>query len=182
MIKSLKTIQTIHKVGQVISIIALVFSIIGVVGCAIGAVSLALLPSDIMVDGIPLREKIEQDAEMGIDSICMNLVLVMLISASDAALAYFARRYFDKELKTGTPFTFEGARELQNLGILMIVVPIATIVVCAVVTVIAELLIGDIGKMEFGNAGSVALGMMFLIISVFCRYGAEVEEEHRTSD
>ena len=95
-------------------------------------------------------------------------------------LAKFAENYFKNELKAGTPFTFAGAREMLRLGILTLAVPTGCAVAGSIVEGIAAgfMNIEKVSAMDmyFDGAWSIALGVMFIAVSLLCRYGAEVTE------
>lgn len=83
------------------------------------------------------------------------------------------------ELKAETPFTLVGAKGLL-LGILTLAIPTG----CAVAGSIVEGIIAGFMQVEkaeamdiyFDNAASIALGIMFILGSLLCRYGAELKE------
>lgn len=117
---------------------------------------------------------------MGFDikSISAALAGWLIVCAGEAVLAKFAEVYFKNELKAGTPFTLSGARELLRLGILTLAVPTGCVVAGRIVEGIAAGFMkteraSSIG-MYFDNAASIALGVMFIVISLLCRYGAEL--------
>ena len=92
-------------------------------------------------------------------------------------LAKFAERYFRNELTAGTPFTLAGAGELRRLGMLSLVLPAGCAAAACLVEGIvagfsggAQEIAGDLW--QDGNAG-IALGVMFLALSLLCRHGAE---------
>ena len=88
--------------------------------------------------------------------------------------------YFRNAEDSGTPFTHIGARELRRLGILMIVIPTG----CAVLAEIVQgIMIGFMNVMadkwsdlNFDNEASIIVGIMFIVGSFICGYGAEVLE------
>ena len=94
-------------------------------------------------------------------------------------LSKFAEVYFKNELKAETPFTLVGAKGLL-LGILTLAIPTG----CAVAGSIVEGIIAGFMQVEkaeamdiyFDNAASIALGIMFILGSLLCRYGAELKE------
>ena len=104
----------------------------------------------------------------------------MLVCAGEAALAKFAESYFRNEQKAETPFTSAGAKELLRLGILTIAVPTG----CAMAGSIAEGILAGFMQVEntvamdryMDNEASIVLGIMFLLGSLLCRYGAEMRE------
>lgn len=113
-------------------------------------------------------------------SIAAALAAWAIVCAGEAVLAKFAERYFENELKAGTPFTFAGAKEMLRLGILIIAVPTG----CAVAGSIVEGLVAGFMEVEkaavmdmrFGNEMSITLGVMFILAALLCRYGAELRQ------
>lgn len=102
----------------------------------------------------------------------------MILCAGEAVLAKFAEVYFKNELRAETPFTLAGAKELLRLGILTLAIPTG----CAVAGSIIEGILAGFMKAEkaaamdlhFDNEASIVLGMMFILGSLLCRYGAEL--------
>ena len=101
----------------------------------------------------------------------------LILCAGEAVLAKFAERYFRNELTAGTPFTLAGAGELRRLGILSLVLPAGCAAAACLVEGAAagfsggaQEIAGDLW--QDGNAG-IALGVMFLALSLLCRHGAE---------
>lgn len=179
--KSLSTIQTLSKIGKVLSKIAFIFSVIGFCGCIVGLLSMNLgNGSLIKFGGVTLHGLISSDYGYNINSITAALSGWMVICAGEAVLAKFAEVYFKNELTAGTPFTLAGAKEMLRLGILTLAIPTG----CAVVGSIVEGIIVGFMKVEkaaamdlyFDNESSIALGVMFIVISLLCRYGSELQE------
>ena len=90
-------------------------------------------------------------------------------------LAWFFNRYFKRELVAGTPFTFDGAKELKHLGILMIVLPLAAQILNAVVIEIWNEVTAASLKLSVDTGSEVAQGILFLVMAVIFQYGAELE-------
>ena len=98
----------------------------------------------------------------------------------EAALAKFAACYFKKELKAGTPFTLSGAKELLRLGILTVAIPLG----CALAANITGGILAGYMPVDRellssflpDNEGSITLGIMFMLMSLLCRHGAEQKE------
>lgn len=179
--KSLSTIQRLSKIGKVLSKIAFIFSVIGFCGCIAGLLSLSFgNGSLIKIGGVTLHGLISSDYGYNIKSITAALSGWMVICAGEAVLAKSAEVYFKNELTAGTPFTLAGAKEMLRLGILTLAIPTG----CAVVGSIVEGIIAGFMKVEqaaamdlyFDNESSIALGVMFIVISLLCRYGAELIE------
>ena len=179
--KSLDTIQKLSKIGRVLSKIAFIFSVIGFCGCIAGLLSLSFgNGSLIKIGGVTLHGLVSEEYGYNIKSITATLSGWMIVCAGEAVLAKFAEVYFKNELKAETPFTLAGAKELLRLGILTLTIPTG----CAVAGSIAEGIIAGFMKVEkaaamdmyFDNEASIVLGIMFILGSLLCRYGAELRE------
>lgn len=101
----------------------------------------------------------------------------MILCAGEAVLAKFAEHYFKRELADGTPFDPDGAKELMRLGILAICIPIGTQMIAEIVCAVMEQILQETAPFQLDHSGSVALGVMFLVMSLVCRYGAELRDE-----
>lgn len=179
--KSLQTIQKLSKLGRVLSKIAFVFAFIAFCSCIAGIIGMQFGSEGIIkFGGITLHVLIPKEYGYSAESITAVLFGWLFVFAGEAVIAKFAEYYFKNELNSGTPFTLEGAKELLRLGILKITVPIG----CAAVGSIArEIVIGfadaprDIASdMLSGNASAVWLGIMLILGSLLCRYGAELKQ------
>ena len=179
--KSLDTIQKMSKIGKFLSKIAFIFSVIGFCGCIVGLLSLSFgNDSLIKIGGVTLHGLVSEEYGYNIKSISATLSGWMIVCAGEAVLAKFAEVYFKNELKAETPFTLAGAKELLRLGILTLTIPTG----CAVVGSIVEGIIAGFMKVEkaaamdmyFDNESSIVLGIMFILGSLLCRYGAELRE------
>lgn len=100
----------------------------------------------------------------------------MIVCIGQAVTAKFAECYFRHELTAGTPFTLSGAKELLRLGVLTICLPLGTMILGQIISgVVAEFIgCGEAFKLDGGD--SVALGVMFIVMSLLCQYGAELRE------
>ena len=183
--KSLNTIQKLSRIGKILSKIAFIFSVIGFCGCIVGLLSLSLgNGSLIKLGGVTLHGLISEEYGSSIKSTSAVLSGWMIVCAGEAVLAKFAEVYFKNELKAETPFTFAGAKELLRLGILTLVIPTG----CAVAGSITEGIIAGFMNVEqtaamdmyFDNGPSIVLGIMFILDSLLCRYGAELNERSET--
>ena len=159
--KSLEHIQKLSKMGLILSRIKFIFCFIGIVGCLIGLISIPFgSGSSIKIGNIVLHGLMDTQAGFNLKSIGTTLVAWLVICIDGAITAWFAQSYFSKELMDGTPFTRRGAFELKRLGILVIVVSLGT-------------------SMLAKNENSVILGILFIVVSLLCNYGAEQFEKEK---
>lgn len=176
--ESLKTIQTLSKLGKVFSKILFICCIIGVVSCVVGMMSLPFGDTKgLKIGGMTIHGFIEQRAGMYVNSLYPLMSGALIACIGRAVTAKFAEVYFANELAAGTPFTASGAKELLRLGIITISVPLGTLILAQIISgVIAEFLqCGEAFNLDGGD--SVALGVMFIVMSLLCYYGAEVTGE-----
>lgn len=84
-----------------------------------------------------------------------------------------SEKYFAHELTAGTPFTQNGAKELLRLGILTICIPLGCLILAQIVSGILAGFLNCDDLLKIENGGSVSLGIMFIVMSLLCKYGAE---------
>ncbi len=177
--KSLKTIQTLAKIGRIFSKIVYICSIVGGCICLVGLICLPIGGGVILkIGGVSIWGITDAELGNGMKAACGVMAGSVLICAGEAVLAGFAAKYFKNELSAGTPFTLDGADELKKLGILTIIIPICSNMLANIVCAILSA-----GKdTGFDNGGSVALGVMFIVAALLCRYGAELSEKSNSAD
>ena len=173
---TLKTIQTLAKIGKVFSKIIFVCCIVGFCGCIVGIVSLAIGAEAFKLGGVTVHSMIENEAGMNMPTLYASMAVGLIFCAAEAVLCKFAEIYFKNELADGNPFTLRGAKELLRLGILTIAIPLGTGIVCSIGVAIADTIYPGIDKLSIGEFSSVGLGVMLIVLSLFCRYGAELNE------
>ena len=174
--KTLKTIQALAKLGKILSKIIFVCCIVGFCGCIVGIVSLAIGAETFKQGGVTVHSMIENKAGMNLPTLYASMAVGLLFCASEAVLCKFAEIYFKNELADGNPFTLRGAKELMRLGILTVAIPLGTVIICSIGVSIADNVYPAIDKLSIGEFSSVGLGIMMIVLSLFCRYGAELNE------
>lgn len=172
--KELKVIQTLAKIGKVLSKIIYICSIVSLCLCIVGIISVATDFGVIKLGGITLKSIISDNFgwDIGIGTVYAYLAAGIVSCIGEMILAKFAIHYFDRELADGTPFTFEGAKELLRLGILTICIPLGTHIAAKIVYAIVSAFTDNINSFDVSNETSVSLGVMFIVISLICKYGA----------
>ena len=173
---TLKTIQTLAKIGKVFSKIIFVCCIVGFCGCIVGLVSLAFGAETFKLGGVTIHSMIENEAGMSLPTLYASMAVGLLFCGAEAVLCKFAEAYFKHELADGDPFTLRGAKELLRRGILTVAIPLGTVIVCSIGVAIADNMVPGIDKLSIGEFSSVGLGVMMIVLSLFCRYGAERNE------
>ena len=174
--RTLNTIQTLAKIGKIISKIIYVCCIVGFCGCIVGIVSLAIGAETFKLGGVTIHSMIEKEAGMNMPTLYASMAVGLIFCGAEAVLCKFSEIYFKHELADGEPFTLRGAKELMRLGILTIAIPLGTVIVCSIGVSIADNVYPGIDKLSIGEFSSVGLGVMMIVLSLFCRYGAELNE------
>lgn len=172
--KTLNALQILAKIGRILSMIVFIFSIVGAALCLLGIVCLAVIPEGFQIGEVTIRGLIEQKAEWTLSTCYLAMTKGIILCAGEAVLAKFAERYFKNELAAGTPFTFEGAKELMRLGILTICIPIGTAILAAIAHAVFKAVTKDAADPNLDNSTSIVLGVMMIVGSLLCRHGAEV--------
>lgn len=177
MSKTLNTIQTLSKIARVLSKIIFILCIVGACGCIVGATGVAFGIGEITKLGsVSIYGIVDDLPDIPIGAIYAALAFGFVAAAGEAVIAKFAEVYFKHELEAGTPFTFAGAKELLRLGILTIVIPCAVSVIGAIVYAVTSAVTGGGSEIDFNVSISLGLGIMFIIMSVVFKYGAELAE------
>ena len=175
--KSLKALQIFAKIGRILSTIVFVCCLVGGILCALGIIGLAIMPDGIKTGGLTVHGLVEQKAGVSMSTMYASMTCGILMCAGEAVLSKFAERYFKNELAAGTPFTFDGAKELMRLGILAICIPVGVAILAAIVFGIFKAVGKDVVPPDFGGYSSVGLGILLIVGSLLCKHGAEVSEK-----
>lgn len=177
MSKSLKTIQTLSKIGKILSKIVFICCIIGFCGCIAGIASLAVGAGSVLrIGGVNIHGLIENASGLSVGTLYASMVFGMIMTAAEAVVAKFAEVYFKHELAAGTPFTFAGAKEMLRLGILTIAVPVGAMLIGGIVYGVMMCFVEGVQELDANDSISLGLGIMFIVLSVICKYGAELRE------
>ena len=171
---TLKTIQTLSKIGRILSKIVYICCVVGFCVCIVGIISLGLGGEVFKLGGVAIHSIIESHSHMSMPALYTAMAVGIVLCAAEAVLSKFAEIYFKNELADGTPFTMRGAKELMRLGILTISIPLGMVIVCSIGVAIADNFFPEIEKLSYDGYASVGLGVMMILSSLFCRYGAEV--------
>ena len=170
---TLKAIQVLSKIGKILSKIVYICCIVGFCSCIVGYISVIVGAESLKLGGVTLNSILKVEAGVTVGTVYAALAVGMILCAGEAVLSGFAAHYFKRELNDGTPFSLDGAKELLRLGILTICIPLGTQIVAAIVYSVIENRFEITEPFSLDNSVSVSLGVMFIIISLICKYGAE---------
>lgn len=173
--KSLNTIQTLAKVGKIFSKIIYICCIVGFAGCAVSTLAMLVGAETLKIGGVTIESFLKTEAGIGEGTIPAAIAVGMILCVGEFFVSRMSYRYFDNELKVGTPFTYEGARKLMQLGISAIWIPIVSSILAEIAQgVIAQF--AETEKLSLDGFDSAGTGIMLIIGALLCRYGAEVRE------
>ena len=164
MSKSLKTIQTIVKVARVLAKIVMII-------CIIGAVCSAIALGAIFASGGLGYTDLFSSVNLG--DMYFGCIIALLACVAEGVLSFLAIKYFDHELASGTPFTFDGSKELFRLGLVNLAVGFGISFLQIVISGIIWLYFPEMEGVSESNF-SVGTGISMMLLSLVFKYGAEV--------
>lgn len=164
--KTCNVFKVLTKVAMILSIVWGALALLGVAGCIIWKNGGSLVGCNFDV-----WQELTHTATL--DEMTARLLSDVVFALTDAILFGCAYGYFKKEQEDGTPFTQTGADAIKKLGIKIIVLPLVAIIIAQI---IFECFGVDTHE-DWGNGGSVMLGIMLILVSMVFRYGAELEKK-----
>ncbi|MBR2278722.1 MAG: hypothetical protein IJ872_05860 [Eubacterium sp.] len=173
--KALNTIQTISKIAKVISKIIFICSIVGLCLCIAGIISLAIGTEGLKLGGVTIQGILQDKGDISDGTLYAGLARAIVYCIGTIFISKFSELYFKKELEAGTPFTFDGAKEMLRLGILSVCITIGQEIIASIVYSVISNTHTDVAPMsEIDASGGVATGIALIVISLICKYGAEL--------
>ncbi len=178
---SLNVIQTLAKIGKIISRIIYILCCVGFWASLVSVIIYALAGEGALkIGGTSILGPIQSKADLSALALCGHIAGSAVICAAEAFVARRATKYFENELKDGTPFTYDGSKELLKLGITTIVLPICAVIICSIGFSIAGHINPELTKPEWiENTTSTGMGIAMILISLLCRYGSELADSGR---
>lgn len=175
MTRSLKIIQTLSKIMRVLTKIGFIFCIIGTVGCLIGTgVMFAFDFDSYMYEGMSMSDYIYLTSNGMTISTIRALCLFSSITCLGTTICLkIENSYFEREVKDGTPFTYDGAKMLKSVAIKCLVIAIATIFLSVVSYNIMSALDSTIAELNYNFDFSPGWYLFLLFLSFVFEYGAE---------
>ena len=164
--------------------IVFILCIVGLCMCVLSLVMFLIVGDrSLKIGGVNIYGMIAQETGVSVSPAMVYTALgcAIITCLSETILAKMAMNYFSRELADGTPFTFRGAKELKRLGLLTIFLPLGVAFVCAIVFGAVTVMstgseLSKNTQINVGTGTSIGLGIGMLIVSVFCRHGAETQQ------
>ena len=174
MSKSLSVIQTVFKVLRIICKVLFILCIVGGVGCIIGLTCALFVPflHNAIIDII------SDEAQISMGAIIIPCLSGLITCVSEAVLFYFSEIYFKRELESGTPFTYEGSKEIFRLGVLCIAIPFGASFLIGILELIGK----GINGTDISSTFSIGRGLVLIFASVIFKYGAEISQKDTNQD
>lgn len=172
--KTLSTIQTLSKIGKVLSKIIYICCIVGIICCTVGIVTFSIGGQTLKLGGFTFHGFLQTTENITEGTVLATMAAGFILCIGEYFVSRMAYRYFENELKDGTPFTERGAKELMHLGISVIWIPIVSAVSAQIVQEIIARFAESAEKISLENFESVTLGVAFIIVSLLCKYAAEL--------
>lgn len=177
--KTLHTLRNLSKLGGTLSRIVFIFCcIIGFCGCLAGVLSLALGAEMLKFNGETLEHLLLTEADVTVGTLYAAMAVGAILCAGEAVLSRFAMHYFKRMLAGGTPFSPDGAKELMRLGVLTLCIPLGAQLAAGIVQAAIVRALPQAAPLHLDASGSVTLGVMMIVLSLVCRYGAELHEKN----
>lgn len=172
--KSLKTIQVLAKIARIICLILFVTSIIGVVGSTIAIISYPYVQDVIVSEGKTVAQLLSEKG-LGIKHVYFSLATSLAGCGLNVFLAKYTEVFFKKELEIGTPFHTGIVKSMRKMALVHIISSIAFAVAVGIAVAFMEVFGGVKINIEYSNLSTIGFGLSFLVLSLFCQYGAEVQ-------
>lgn len=172
--KTIEIIQKTSMIGKILSKIVYICCIVGLIGCVVGIIGIIVGDHALSFRGLTLHTLIVEEGGESIGTVWAAIVSGIIICIGEFFVAKLSYNYFRNELEDGTPFTEEGSKEMLRLGIHIIWIPIASSILTSIAKGIIEHIFIDVKPLESDVSSSVTLGIMFIIMSLICRYGSEI--------
>lgn len=175
---TLDIIQIIARIGKILSKIVNICCIVGAVLCCVGIITLSLLPRSLQLGGVTIHGLVDLSEEVSMGTAIAAMAVGLIMCVGEFIVSQKAVSYFSQELEEGTPFTFSGAASLMKLGRYAVIVPIVTVIVAGITHGILSALMENVGEFHYDSVDTISLGIMFVVLSFICKYGAEREGMH----
>ena len=168
---ALEKLQKIFHVFRVLAKAAMILCFVAA-GLALAALVCLLLWKNgtaLYLDGRFVAVSGVAEVHAGICALLSAAVMTL----TDGVLFLFAFRYFRQEQADGTPFTENGAEQVEQLGVQTIILPLVAAILSASFYGVFDLT--GVNTVDQGYLFSISLGILLILAAQVFRYGAELE-------
>lgn len=172
--KTLNVIQTLSKIGKILSKIINICCIVGFCGCIVGISAMLIGAETLKIGGVTLHSILQAESGISEGDVWAAIAVGIILSVGEYFVSRMSYRYFENELKAGTPFTYDGAKELLHLGISVVWIPLLSVILSRVAWEIISQFAENVETLSLDGFDSISLGVVLIIVSLLCKYGAEL--------
>ena len=174
--KSLKIIQVLCQIARVIFLILFILCIIGAVGCTIAFIVMPIVQNFPVDEGKTMGEIMTEEG-VSFPDVYTGLIVGLFSSGVGIFLAKINEQFFVKEINKGTPFDHEIVKDMRKLALTCIITTVAYSIVTAIAVLIVQAINHVDLSFKYDLLSSISWGIFLLIVSLFCDYGAELNEQ-----
>ena len=166
-----KTLNAIQRLCGIIRVVVKIVFVISVIGAVSGLLSCVIVRSggNTEYNGTTLLALIGEQFGFSENDFYVFMLSSVILCVTNAVVMFLTSRYLRDELTAGTPFTFEGAKQLLSLGIVTLVLPVVSDLACSFILSKAE----NGSMMMAGGGNTIVVGIVMIMASLLCRLGAE---------
>ena len=171
---TLNKIQKLAKAGLIISKIILYCCCVGLFCCVLVLIS---RKNVVLLENIAFGNATNIKEAISIGDYYCSTTTGIIMCIMEIILSVLSIKFFKKELEIGTPFNLEITKQMKKLGIRFIYVPLIAIITSSIAHECFSHYYEGVKEIDFSNSTSIDLGLAFLVISLICKYGAQLIEE-----
>lgn len=180
--KSLGTIQTLSKIARIVSKVIYIFCLVGAIGISVGFIAIFSVQDRTMlleVGSVRIHNLIELEGDVSITAVYAGMVIGLILCVAEGITSYLSHKFFSYELEVGTPFDEGVADKMRKLGINVLVIPTVGAMIASVVYGSLKDALDVSFSYDIGDFAQLSIGVFLLILSVFCRYGAQSTQKRK---
>lgn len=181
MSQSLKNVQMLAKAGKIISKVVFILCLIGAIACLVGIIVMSSVGS-LVIDGKELSAIIKQESGYNITVLSFACTVGTIACLFECVVSKFAEVYFTHQLDAGTPFTYNGAKEIRRLGIICIAAPLCTLITAEIARAIFSIFTEIPKDIVANEPVALDLGIAFIVASFVFKYGAELMDKTQNNN
>ena len=174
--KSLRIIQRIAKIIVILAKVAFVLNIVCASIFFLGSICLPFMKDVGLGNGQTLESLLLDKGTNHITAIawCVGATLYFGYGIYVSLITF---KFFKKEVKLGTPFTFDMAKGMRKLAFTLLISFLVASVVTSITVEIFKSSNPSCLNVDFKYDYVLSIAIALLVISLFCDYGAEREAE-----
>ena len=172
--RSLKIIQVLAKIIRIVCLVLFVIFIVASAACLTGMIVLPIIKDIVVHEGKTIAELMaENNAPFPVVFTAMTIGL--LGCGAYIFLSYFNQRFFEEEIKVGTPFDHEIVKKMRINSIVNAAVTVGLLATAGIVKGILQAVFQmNFDNMQFHLSGGLFYAVCMILLSLFAEYGADL--------